>query len=114
MTARILSPDEKLAWLRLARSENVGPVNFHHLLQRCGSAEAALDALPALAQRGGRGSALRIATRTQAERELEAHARLGAHLIASCEPAYPPRLAALEDAPPLITVIGDAAILATP
>ena len=46
-------------WLRLARTENVGPVTFDQLIRRFGSATAALEALPGLAQRGGR--AIRIA-----------------------------------------------------
>ena len=39
-----LSTTEKTAWLRLARTENVGPATFHQLLARYGTAEAALDA----------------------------------------------------------------------
>ena len=50
---RELTPSERLDWLRLIRSENVGPVTFRHLLRRFGSAGAALAALPDLAQRGG-------------------------------------------------------------
>ncbi|MBI3515521.1 MAG: DNA-protecting protein DprA, partial [Proteobacteria bacterium] len=81
MTARVPSAGESLAWLRLARTERVGPVTFHHLVGRYGSASAALDALPELARRGGRSSPLRVTTRADAERELEAHTRLGARLI---------------------------------
>ena len=114
MSGAVLSDAERLAWLRLARSEAIGPVTFHDLIRRCGSAAAALEALPGLARRGGRSAALRIASVAQAERELAAHARLGARLIAWGEPAYPERLAALEDAPALISVIGDAASLAAP
>jgi DNA processing protein len=55
-----------------------------------------------------------VATTAEAERELAAHARLGASLIAGWDPAYPPRLAALEDAPPLISVLGDPRLLARP
>jgi DNA processing protein len=112
MTARPLSAAETLDWLRLARSERVGPVLFRELIGRYGSARDALAGLPELARRGGRAMPLRIASRADAERELAAHARLGARLIASCEPEYPERLAALEDAPPVITVHGDAGLLA--
>ncbi len=52
--ARTLNPAERLDWLRLIRSENVGPVTFYQLLARFGSAEAALAALPEVARRGGR------------------------------------------------------------
>ena len=105
-----LNPQERLDWLRLIRSENVGPVTFHQLLQRHGSAAAALAALPELARRGGRRN-FTVCSRDQAERELAAIHRLGAHLIAWGEPDYPEMLAPLDDAPPLITVLGRPALL---
>ena len=49
--AQTLTADEKLDWLRLARSDNVGPITFYKLLERFGGAGAALDALPGLARR---------------------------------------------------------------
>lgn len=111
MTADTLNPQERLDWLRLIRSENVGPVTFHQLLQRHGSAAAALAALPELARRGGRKN-FAVWSREAAERELAAIHRLGAHLIAWGEPDYPANLAPLDDAPPLITVLGRPELLA--
>ncbi|HEV2676819.1 MAG TPA: DNA-processing protein DprA [Aliidongia sp.] len=111
MTLDTLNPQERLDWLRLIRSENVGPVTFHQLLQRHGSAAAALAALPELARRGGRRNFM-IFSREQAERELAAIHKLGAQLIAWGEPDYPPGLAPLDDAPPLITVLGNPKLLA--
>ncbi|GGF36675.1 DNA processing protein DprA [Aliidongia dinghuensis] len=101
----ILNPQERLDWLRLIRTENVGPVTFHQLLQRHGSAAAALAALPELARRGGRRN-FTVFSREQAERELAAVHRLDARLVAWGEPDYPPALAPLDDAPPLLTVLG--------
>ena len=49
-----LDASERLAWLRLIRSENVGPIAFRKLLARGGSARKALELLPELARRGGR------------------------------------------------------------
>lgn len=49
-----LSQKQKLAWLRLIRSENVGPSTFRQLINREGSAEAALEALPQLARKLGK------------------------------------------------------------
>jgi DNA processing protein len=100
-----LNPQERLDWLRLIRSDNVGPVSFYELLRRYGSAAAALAALPELAARGGRRN-FRVFGRAEAERELAAAARAGASLIAWGEPDYPPLLAETDDAPPLITVLG--------
>ncbi len=101
-----LSEAERLAWLRLIRSENVGPITFRLLLDRFGTAGAALEALPELAKRGGRAKPIRVCPAAEAERELAALARLEARLVARCEPDYPPALAAADDAPPLIAVRG--------
>jgi DNA processing protein len=104
--------DEKLDWLRLIRAEHVGPVSFHHLLARYGSAAAALEALPALARQGGRERPIRIPSRAAAERELETLEAFGGTLLCRDEPAYPAPLRATEDAPPLLTLRGDPALLA--
>jgi DNA processing protein len=110
LPSRSLNPAERLDWLRLIRSDHVGPVTFFELLQRFGSAAAALAALPELAHRGGNRRSLRIFSRADAERELLALDKFGARLVAWGEPEYPPALAAIEDAPPLISVKGDAAL----
>lgn len=109
-----LSAAERRDWLRLIRTDSIGPVIFAGLLQRFGSAAAAIDALPDLARRSGRSRPLSIPSRDKADDELAALDKLGAQLIASCEPAYPPALAALEDAPPLLTVRGKAESLLKP
>ena len=48
-----LSARQRVAWLRLIRSDNIGPVTFRELINHFGSAEKALDALPELSRRGG-------------------------------------------------------------
>jgi DNA processing protein len=111
---RPLGDEERLDWLCLARSEGVGPVAFRQLLDRYGSAAAALAALPELARRAGRRRPLQICPRGTAARELEAVARLGARLLALAEPDYPEPLAAIEDAPPLISALGRVELLARP
>ena len=105
-TTTALKQTERLAWLRLIRSENVGPIIFRQLLARYGKAEAALAALPELARRGGRRRPIRICTRAAAEDELASLDSLGARLVALCEPDYPAALAAVEDAPPVIAMLG--------
>jgi DNA processing protein len=106
-----LSDTERLDRLRLIRSENVGPVTFRALLRRFGSARAAIQALPDLARRGGRAAPLRICPSAQAEQELDAARRIGARLLASDDAGYPAPLAAIYDAPPLLYLRGDAALL---
>src|SRR5687768_10313335 len=105
---------ERLDWLRLARSNGIGPVTIRDLIAYYGSAGTALEALPDLARRGGGSRPLRLCPKPDAERELEALAKLGARLIARPDPDYPEALAALEDAPPVITVKGRAELLKSP
>ena len=111
---RALSEVERLDWLRLIRSENVGPITFYELIKHCGSAAAALDALPELARRGGRKPSIKICSRAVAEREFEATLAAGARLVAIGEAAYPMPLAAIPDPPPLIAVKGHLHLLKKP
>jgi len=101
-----LSDAQRLDWLRLIRSENVGPVVFRQLLERYGSPAAALEALPELARRAGAKRKIRICSAAEAERELAAAAKAGVQLLASCETDYPALLAALDDAPPVLCLRG--------
>jgi DNA processing protein len=105
MAGRI-SDETKLDWLRLIRSDHIGPHTFRALLARYGGARAALDALPDLARRGGASGPPRIYSRENAERELAAMATLGVGLLATAEADYPQRLAMIDDAPPLLAVRG--------
>jgi DNA processing protein len=107
MTARkSLSDAERRAWLRLARTQNVGAVTFAALIARFGSAAAALAEVPRLAQRGGGAEPLRIPTDADAARELETLAQLGGRLLGSAEPDFPANLAAVDPPPPVISVLG--------
>jgi DNA processing protein len=105
---------ERLDWLRLARSRGIGPVTIRDLIAYFGTAAKAIDALPDLARRGGGSRPLRLCPKPEAEREIETLAKLGARLIARSDPDYPEALAALEDAPPVITVKGRAELLQAP
>jgi DNA processing protein len=105
-----LNDAQRRAWLRLARTENVGPVTFASLIARFGSAEAALAELPRLAARGG-GKNFVPCPEDDAARELDRLAGLGGRIIFSCEPDFPHGLAALEPRPPVISVLGHAALL---
>lgn len=107
---RPLTDAERLDWLQLSRTENVGPVTFFRLLQRYGGAGAALDALPELARRGGRARPLKAADRKDVAGELADLARWGGRLVAASEPDYPAALSQIEDAPPLIAVKGHLAL----
>jgi DNA processing protein len=105
-----LTDDQRIDWLRLIRSDNVGPRTFRELINHFGGARAALDALPSLARRGG-AAASRICARAEAEREFAAARARSIVLVALGEPDYPPRLTMIDDAPPLLAVRGERAIL---
>lgn len=105
---------ERIACLRLIRSDNVGPVTFRELINHYGGATRALEALPELAARGGNKRCIRIATKAEAERELERARRTGAKPIFTIEPGYPPALAAIEAPPPMLYVRGNAGLLTRP
>ncbi|MCD6036027.1 MAG: putative processing chain (DprA/Smf) [Rickettsiales bacterium] len=110
-TSRNLSDTERLEWLRLIRSENVGPRTFYSALSLYGTVTRALEMLPSLSRRGGRNSPIVLSSKQDAEREMEACTKAGARLIAACEPEYPALLRTVEDAPPVITVKGNLGFL---
>jgi len=113
-TTHRMTDQQRFDLLRLIRSENVGPRTVRALLEHYGDASAALEALPALARRGGAARAITVCSRAEAEREIETAEALGASFAAVGEAAYPARLAEIDDAPPLLAVRGDLATLGRP
>lgn len=111
---RTLTRDERLAWLRLIRSENVGPITFFQLLKRFGNAAGALEALPEMSLRGGRRRAIKVCAKANALAEMEAIEASDALLVAYGEPDYPALLGHIADPPPLIVVAGQLPLLGKP
>lgn len=109
-----LSDSQRLAWLRLIRSEQVGPVTFRDLINHFGTATAALGALPELARKGGKARRIRIASASDAEKELIQAERFGARFIGLGEPEYPAWLKTVDGAPPLILAKGKLELLKQP
>jgi DNA processing protein len=109
-----LTDEQRLDWLRLIRSEGVGPRTFRALVRRYGDARAALAALPDLARRGGATRPPAICPPRDAERELDAARLLDVSLVSLNEAGYPPRLRMIDDAPPLLAVRGKLDVLARP
>ena len=101
-----LNDAERLACLRLIRTESVGPVTFRELINHYGGAGNALDALPEIARRAGRARAITICPASRAESELAAASKHGARPLFTIEPGYPPALAHLPVPPPLLYVKG--------
>ncbi|ESQ78784.1 DNA-processing protein DprA [Asticcacaulis sp. YBE204] len=102
---------ERLARLQLARTHRIGPVNFHQLILRFGSALKAIEALPVIAKRAG--GALQPASRDAVEAEIARGTAAGARLIVLGDPAYPKLLAEITAAPPVLWVLGSQAAFPT-
>jgi DNA processing protein len=112
--ARPLSDTERRDWVRLARTQNVGPVTFAQLVKRFGTSGAALDALPEIARRAGRGRPIIAPSIDEVEAEIAAALKYGARIVASCEADFPPLLRTLAPPPPTLTLLGRAALAAQP
>ncbi len=102
---------ERLARLRLARSEGVGPRTFARLIAHCGTAADALAALPEMSARGGRRKPLRPCPAEDAAEEIAAVEAMGGRLMVLGEDDYPEALSAIADPPPALAVMGDAGML---
>ena len=108
-----MTAEQRLHWLRLARTDGIGPSTFRALINRFGTAAAALDALPDLAARAGRRR-VRIPDSDAIRREADALQRFGGQLVCSNEPDYPPAMRLFDAAPMVLSVVGDPAILRRP
>lgn len=97
--------------LQLSRTEGVGPITYKRLLERFGTPEKALQALPEMARRGGRKENFVVYAEALAAKEIDHVHKIGAELLALGHPLYPKQLAALEDAPPVLTIRGNTALL---
>ena len=109
-----LNEAERLDWLQLIRTPNIGPITFHRLIAKYTSASSALKALPELSRKAGRRTTLKAPSRDEAKCELEKAQIDGVRIIAACEPEYPAPLAAIPDPPPLLYVKGHASLFEKP
>ena len=114
MSAGVADPRERRDWLRLARTDGVGPATFSYLITRFGSARSALEALPDLARRGGRDAPLRIPSVAEAEAEIAAGESLHAELLISADPGFPALLHAIDPPPPVLWARGNVDFLNQP
>jgi DNA processing protein len=109
-----LSDRQRLSWLRLIRTDNVGPATFRDLINRFGSADNAIAMLPELTLSGGGMRPVRIPSSAEAEAEMELAARAGARFVAIGEADYPPMLRRMDLPPPLVAIKGEAAVFTVP
>lgn len=105
-TRSAISSSEKIQWIRLSRSENVGKATFFRLLEIYGSASAALEKISDQAIKGGLNREIKICSEKEVEKELENSKKMGAEIILFCEEKYPRLLREIEDPAPILTVKG--------
>lgn len=101
-----LTDSERRDWIRLIRTENIGPITFHQLIAHFGTAGAALDAIPELRRQGGMHRAGPVYSARDAEREMEATEKAGVLIAALPDTAYPPMLRHIDPPPPLVQMKG--------
>ncbi|MEM9329697.1 MAG: DNA-processing protein DprA [Pseudomonadota bacterium] len=106
-----LTEEQRISWLRLIRSQNVGPATFRDLISHYGTADSALEAIPDLAKRGGAAARIKVCSREEAERELTRVKLSKSRLIGMGEPDYPENLRNADSGPPLLCVKGNVGIL---
>ncbi|GAB5038410.1 DNA-processing protein DprA [Bartonella henselae] len=106
----LLTDRQRLNWLRLLRSENIGAVSFRNLIDHYKTAENALAALPELSRKGGLATSIRIATLEDAEKEMQEAEKLGIRFVGIGEPDYPTFLKVTEASPPLIAIKGNVSV----
>lgn len=109
-----LSDQERLNWLRLSQSENIGPITFQQLIARYGTATKALEALPELSLRGGLRRTLKIYTIEQAEQDFARAEKLSAKFVTKHDLGYPMPLAHIVSAPPMLCVSGNSELANLP
>lgn len=105
------SSQERVNYLRLARSENVGKTTFFRLLNIFGSAEKSLEQISSCAKNGGLKRNIKIASQAQIEQELEKTKNFGAEILLFNDKKYPRLLREISDPPPTITIKGDLELL---
>lgn len=105
-------PIPKLAsYLRLARTDGIGAVRFHQLLKRYHTPEAALEALPSIQKNKKTAISFSPPPLSVIIEEIEKTHSYGGQFIVYGFDDYPELLAQLDDAPPILTILGKAELL---
>ena len=99
-----LSEQEILSWLRLYRTENVGPITFRRLLARYHTPAAALEHLPDMARKTGRE--LTLPSAEAIREEYEGLLAIGGRWVTWHCAEYPTLLGQIPDSPPIISLRG--------
>lgn len=98
---------EKISWLQLARSENVGKSTFFRLIEIFNSPDKAIEHLFELSRQGGLPRKIKVCSKAEAEKEFANVNKFGAEILTFKDQNYPRLLRNISDAPPILTVKGD-------
>lgn len=101
-----LTVQETKEWLKLALSENVGPITFRNLIAYFGTPKEAIGHLDEFARRGGRTKPIVLATDKMVNLQLKKAEETDAEILPLNHPDYPKLLKTIEDAPPILYVKG--------
>ncbi|MFK7973889.1 MAG: DNA-processing protein DprA [Rickettsiaceae bacterium] len=102
---------ETIDILRLIRSENVGPRTFNHLIKMFGSAGKALENIADFSLKGGRSKPIKIYSKADAEKEINALHKGEAQLITYRDFNYSQLLLQIPDFPPILSYKGNITLL---
>lgn len=105
-----MNDEHLISTLRLARTDTIGPITYRRLIAKYKTAEAALSALPFILKQ----KSASIFTRDQALREIENIQKIKGKLISIDDPQYPSWLCHIEDAPPILSILGRTDIFEKP
>jgi len=95
--------------LQLFRSQNIGPITFHKIIEKFGTASQAIKNLRDVSIISGRQ--IKLLDRQFAIAEFEKVKKFGAQFLTYDDPLFPSTLLQIPDCPPIITVKGDLELL---
>ncbi|QEK38995.1 DNA-processing protein DprA [Candidatus Nesciobacter abundans] len=98
-----ISIEEKVKWIQVIRSRNIGPVTCNYLFRRYKSINDVAKSLLS--------DKKELILESEARAELENVEKIGGNIITFNDPKYPALLRNLRDAPPVLSVKGDLSLL---
>lgn len=101
-----LSNADRINWIRLSRSRNIGRTTLLNLIKIFDNVEDAINNVGNYSLQGGLSRPIELASFKSAQQELEECHKLNAQIICFNEEKYPVLLREIGDPPPIITARG--------
>jgi len=102
---------ERINWIRLARSHNIGNLTFLKLIHVYKTATNAIKNITEFSYRCNLKKKIEICSEETVFKELEDCKKFGAEIILFNDKNYPKRLKEIADPPPLLTIKGNKKLL---